>query len=213
MKFKINKGKSRLTPKGIRTVEKNYNAKYVSDLSLLQENGWTKSHVPVFWQETLSDPSHSHYFGIYKKDEKTYICDASSAIVPISGLVGKNGEFVYSRSLHDFREDSENTVSVDGGREYGRYSYSGTYVSITANIIDGKFLFQGIDLTGWYVVPIAERWKLDKHEYVSEKDIQLEQEIKEWVDTSIRGSNKLLIGNAGFFKNKKHAALFKLFWG
>ena len=105
----------------VDVVEQKYNAKYVGDFCIKTKHGWSESPVAIFWQETPPVEGYSHYFGLFSQNGSLMITDGSSAFSePISGIVADNGEVIYSRYRHDFHYSTDNSVAVDGGRDYMR---------------------------------------------------------------------------------------------
>lgn len=96
--------------------------RYVGQLCVRTNGEWSESPVAVFWSEKLSDPSHKHYFGIYRQNGSTFICDATSVSqgVWFGSMHEVTGEVLFSRYRHDFRNSRDKKFFVDGGREYSR---------------------------------------------------------------------------------------------
>ena len=68
-------------------------------------------------------------------------------------------EILYSRYLHDFRWSKDQTVGIDGGREYTKVSFTNIddFVSIK---LDGKVLLEQILEYDWkYGNKYADKWK------------------------------------------------------
>jgi len=104
----------------INEIEKKYSAKYVGDFCIKTKyDTWSEQPVSVFWVEQPSDPSYSNYFGIYTVNGVIFITNALSATEGYwDGIVADDGEIIYSRYRHDFRQSNDKTVIVDGGRDY-----------------------------------------------------------------------------------------------
>lgn len=114
----------------IETIEKHYDGKYLGDFCLKAEGGgWANKPVAIFYQyQPRPDIAESPYFGIYWKpvditdpdsDCDLTITDGSSAFSePIQCVIADNGEIIYSRYRHDYRESSDGSVTIDGGRDY-----------------------------------------------------------------------------------------------
>lgn len=120
----INRGQSWLSEKGIKKAEAHYNATYIGDFCLKDSKGnWSEREWAVFWKEFPEKPEYSNYFGLLKARDifgnETYICNAISVTEGHwNGCVADDGEIIYSRSRHDFRESTDGSVTVDGGRDY-----------------------------------------------------------------------------------------------
>lgn len=112
-----------LTDDGVPKVEEIYGAKYVGPFCIRNsKGGWTDMPVDVFYQpKPDTEKGHTHYFGIFRRDGSTFICDASSAFSePMHGLVAKDDEVIVSHWRHDFRKSADGSVAIDGGRDYTR---------------------------------------------------------------------------------------------
>lgn len=118
MKYKINYGETTL-PISIKKAEELKDAKYIGDFCLRNKSGgWSESPVAVFYQPN-PPKNFSKYFGLFLAGDNLFITNAESAFAePIQGLVGSNGEVVYSRYRHDFRSLSDGSGAIDGGRDY-----------------------------------------------------------------------------------------------
>jgi hypothetical protein len=111
----------------VRKVEKRWADKtggavrYIGGLCLKEDSGWSNLPVDVFWQERVTDPAHSNYFGLFFRQDSLVICDARSVAEGVwGGLCNRDtGEVLFSRFRHDFRSDSTGAY-VDGGRDYFR---------------------------------------------------------------------------------------------
>lgn len=53
----------------------------------------------------------------------------------ITGIKAQNGEIIYSRYRHDYRESADGSVFIDGGRDYTRHG-DGELVEL--KIINGE---------------------------------------------------------------------------
>lgn len=59
--------------------------------------------------------------GLFYLDGQAMITNAESAFSePITGVVAKDGEIIFSRFRHDYQESTDGSVFVDGGRDYLR---------------------------------------------------------------------------------------------
>lgn len=134
-----------LGEKGIKHFEVKYNATYISDLCLKTRDGnWAESPAAIFYQPTPPQPGYSHYFGVFLKGNQAYITSGDSAVSePISAIVADNGEILFSRFRHDFRQSTDGSVFIDGGRDYTKCNNPSKL--ITLQIVDGQFIPQ-IDL-------------------------------------------------------------------
>lgn len=118
---------------GIQTIEEKYGAKYMGYWCTQRPSGgWNESPVDVFYQPNPdTSKGHTHYFGMFLRNESVYITEASSAFKdPISGIVTDDGEVIVSRYRHDYVE--KDGRMIDGGRDYTRCSMHPT-VMITVD--------------------------------------------------------------------------------
>lgn len=124
--MRINTDCSFIKPEGIKTIEREYNAKYVLETDLLgkdQFSGatfWGNKPAAIFYTEK-AHPKGSNYFALYFRGDSLMITDGLPSIkdVVFKGLEAE-GEVIYSRYRHDFRH-VKNGAFVDGGRDYFRY--------------------------------------------------------------------------------------------
>ena len=121
----------RFSPEELVRVEAHYSAKYVCETCLKGPNGWVNNDVSVFYQ---SDPAKvpeggSQWFGLFFHSDDPYLSTKQLCIVnaisatehDIDGIVAANGDVIYSRYRHDCRWSPDNSVMIDGGRDYTRY--------------------------------------------------------------------------------------------
>ena len=142
----------RFSPEQLEKVEAHYDAKYVCETCLMARGGgWINSSVSVFYQ---SDPSKvpeggSQWFGLFFKmvnpldeDSPRQLCivNAISAVEnDIVGIVADNGDVIYSRHRHDYRWSPDESVMIDGGRDYTRTSTRPNGV-VTLRIVGGHLI-------------------------------------------------------------------------
>lgn len=119
--FKVNTTCSFLKEPMIKTIEEKFNVKYVFESCLKNVKGeWVNFPAAIFYSEQ-AHPDGSNYMAAYIDGEHIYVTDGQSAVngVTYAGLEAE-GEVVYSRYRHDYRE-GKNGAFVDGGRDYFRY--------------------------------------------------------------------------------------------
>lgn len=120
--MKINNGSEDcvIGEKGIKHFEEKYNAKYIADLCLKTvDGGWANEPAAIFYQETPPQEGYSNYFAVFVRNRKTYITSGQSAVEGIiAGIESDDGEVVFSRYRHDFRQSKDGSVFIDGGRDY-----------------------------------------------------------------------------------------------
>lgn len=149
METKINNGRDEciIGEKGISHFEKKYNATYVADLCLKDRYGnWANEPAAIFYQDTPPVPGYSHYFAIVVRGKETFITSGESAVSePIAGIQADDGEIIFSRYRHDFRRSKDESVFIDGGRDYTKHNNPERLVEI--NIVDGEMLFKPLQNT------------------------------------------------------------------
>lgn len=142
----VNIGGSIFTKENLKIISEKYNAKYVADLCVKTKNNtrWSFDPVAIFYQENPPNENYSNYFAIFKSHGQIYITDGSSAVEgEINGLMSKKGEIIFSRYCHDMRScKTDDSVWVDGGRDYFRRSMNGTPVTLT--VVNGEFIVKKI---------------------------------------------------------------------
>lgn len=145
--LKINNGRDEciLAEKGIAYFEEKYPSVYVADLCLKDKYGnWANEPAAIFYQETPPQPGYSHYFAVVVRGTQTFITSGESAVSePITGIEADNGEVIFSRYRHDFRESTDKSVFIDGGRDYTKHNNPSRLVEI--NIVDGEMLVRRLD--------------------------------------------------------------------
>ncbi len=129
-------------------IEAHYEVTYVCETCVKnRKGGWTNLSVSIFYQP---DPSKvpeggSQWFGLFFSADpelpegpmRLTICNAISAVEnDIDGIVAKNGDVVYSRYRHDYRWSPDESVMIDGGRDYTRHNCGGDIV--TLRIVEDK---------------------------------------------------------------------------
>jgi hypothetical protein len=112
-----------LNQEQIELIEKKYNSKYVFETCLQNtDGGWINEPAAIFYSE-VPHPMGSNYFAFYKAGANLgfMICDAKKHIEgSFIGVRADNGDIIYSRYRHDYRKSPDNSVWVDGGRDYFR---------------------------------------------------------------------------------------------
>ena len=124
--MKIDTKCSFIKPEMIEVFEREFNAKYILETDLLNKDKYSGatfwSNIPgaIFYTEK-AHPRGSNYFALYFQDSSLMITDGLPSIkdVVFKGIEVE-GEVVYSRYRHDYRE-GKNGAFVDGGRDYFRY--------------------------------------------------------------------------------------------
>lgn len=119
----INKGSQQLRL-NIPKCEEHYGGVYIADLCLKTKSGWSENPVSVFYQPKPDfEKGHTHYFGLIVDDDRLLITNGISASEGLwNAAVADNGEVIFSRWRHDYRESKDGSVMVDGGRDYFKTS-------------------------------------------------------------------------------------------
>lgn len=126
----------------IKKVEELRGAKYMGYWCTMNPKGfWNEQPVDVFYQPNPDlEQGHSHYFGIFIKENSVFICDAASAFSEtIGGIITEDGEVLVSRYRHDY-VTKEGGYMIDGGRDYMKASLHQT---VAVNVKDGEFIIGG----------------------------------------------------------------------
>jgi hypothetical protein len=133
---------------GIKMIAKHYRgAIFMGSWAVpIKSGGWSEIPIDVFYQPNPDrSKGHSNYFGIFQRpiNGDVVITNAEGAFsVPLTGIVAKNGEVVISRWRHDYRMSSDQSVWIDGGRDYVKCS-GGKLVEVMVK--DDKFMVCGDD--------------------------------------------------------------------
>ena len=131
-------------PLNIEKCEEKYNAKYIGDFQTKRKDGsWNDRPCAIFYVENPDiSKGHSNYFGLFMNiisiDPIEYgplsITNGLSAVEePFIAIQADNGEYVISSYLHDYRVSSDESVMIDGGRDYSRYTRDKKLVKLKLN--------------------------------------------------------------------------------
>lgn len=161
------KKKTSFSEEIIKNFTKKYNVKYVGTFCIKDdEDNWRNSPSAIFYSERPAfSKGHSHYVALsYKyitdEDISWFITDGSDAVSePISGVVAKDGQVVYSAFKDDFETSDDKSVFISGGKD--NLTYTAGVELVNLKIWDG-------------VIIIAKRvisyYIYDKSSYDSEFD-------------------------------------------
>jgi len=134
----------------IEAVCEKYNAKYMGVWCLKTRNGnWAEEPSAVFYVENPDmTMGHTHYFGLFSRMGSVYITKGDSAFEnqPLSGVIADNGEVLISRYRHDYTKSEDNTVWIDGGRDYTRSGMYAPAKFADVSVMDGVFYVNGEQL-------------------------------------------------------------------
>lgn len=105
---------------------------------------WSDEPYRVFYRPDglESNGYDNRYFGIRQNGDGVFIVDATSVSERLwGGVFANNGDFIFSRWVHDFRYSRDGSVAVDGGPHYTRILwYHGVPpVKGAVRIINGEF--------------------------------------------------------------------------
>jgi hypothetical protein len=109
-----------LSSAGLAEMEELHNGTFMGAWAIKRDNGvWTESPVDIFYvKEPDTEAGHSNYFGIFFRGDDAYICNGATAFSePMAGMVDGD-EVKVSRYRHDCVWNSDQTASIDGGRDY-----------------------------------------------------------------------------------------------
>lgn len=153
-----------LSKKQIEKIEEKYNAKYVFETQLkLRSNNWSDFPAAVFYTE-ISHPEGSNWFGIWHNAGKYMISNAISAVEePFFGTLADNGDVIYSRHRHDFRESDDKSVFIAGGRSHTSHDVDHHVVKLIVS--KDKVVVAPIEIEkNWCEVPYTEELDWDINE-------------------------------------------------
>lgn len=111
----------------------------------LKSGAYTQMHFPVFYQENPDTAKgHLPYYMYIIQNHMTYITGAMHIPeLDIHCIRAKNGEIIYSRSLHDYRQSEDASCAIDGGFDYLRTTYEPDYKpdQLIVKVKDGEFVY------------------------------------------------------------------------
>jgi hypothetical protein len=126
-------------PININHVEKKYNSIFIGDFCIRTTNGWSEIPFAIFYTAEPSNPNYSSYFGLGLINNHLHIVDGKSAFDDqIIGIIANNGEIIFSRYRHNYVVSKDESVFIDGGRDYVRSSISGNGL-VNLKMIEGVF--------------------------------------------------------------------------
>jgi len=137
-----------IKPKSIKLIEEKYNCKYVFETSPIDDAGNRLCQtLTVFYCEE-KHPEGSNYLGVLFRGDQTYLTDALPHIADYYNCIqAEDGQIIYSRHRHDYRASNDDSVHIDGGQNYLKFSVSPDFKSFNRNvhlkhfkIVDGEVL-------------------------------------------------------------------------
>ena len=107
----------------IDKIEQKFNVKYIGDFCIkTKQSNWGNFPVSIFYQEKPKiELGHTHYLGVYYNSliSKAVLVNGESAFSKnIVGVIADNGQIVISSYRHGFITSDDESVSIDGGRDY-----------------------------------------------------------------------------------------------
>lgn len=96
---------------------KHYNAQYVIDT---EHDGIA---CAVFYGIKPHPDSGSRYFAMYMSPQSQQLMITDGSFVEdqeFAGIIANNGDIIFSRGRYDYRVSDDESVWIDGGREYTR---------------------------------------------------------------------------------------------
>lgn len=99
----------------------------------------------VFYGSTTHPVSNSKYFAIFWTKDQEKWADVPAIMsgawiedMDFAGVIADNGDVIYSRHRHDFRESDDGSVWIDGGRDYVRTNVSDPSRHCTLSVFKGR---------------------------------------------------------------------------
>lgn len=109
-----------ISDESLEKIEKAYNCRYVTEWNTKSSDGGYNPPRLIFWSDT-PHPRGSNWLAFYRHEREWYVADGISVTeVPICCMLSNDKQLLFSKSRHDFRTSFDNSISVDGGRDYMR---------------------------------------------------------------------------------------------
>ena len=110
-----------VTAKGIDKIEELYNCRYVCEWNTTDSSGRISTYpLLIFWND-VAHPQGSNWMALFKAGGEWVVRDGISASrVPILAGVSNNGQAMFSKNRHDYRQSHDYSITLDGGRDYTR---------------------------------------------------------------------------------------------
>jgi hypothetical protein len=131
-KIMINLESAKFSQKQLQTICKTKSADYVCDTEL------NNNLVSIFYGDVAHPVSGSRYFGLYHNHDKILMIIDGSFVEgqTFDAVEADNGEIIFSRYRHDYRESADGSVFIDGGRDYTRTNFMSEIIKL--GVKDGK---------------------------------------------------------------------------
>jgi len=130
---------SSFTWEQIKEIEQKKNARY------LLETEYKGVQCAVFYGSTVHPISNSKYFAIFWTKDQENWANVPAVMrgdwiedMEFAGVVADNGDVIYSRYRHDFRESDDGSVWIDGGRDYTRTNVIDKERHCTLTVFKGR---------------------------------------------------------------------------
>jgi hypothetical protein len=108
---------------GIRKIEKLRNCRYVCEWNTTDSSGRISTYpMLIFWND-VAHPQGSNWMALFKDGGHNgwFVRDGIAASrVPILAGVSNNGQAMFSKNRHDYRQSHDGSITLDGGRDYTR---------------------------------------------------------------------------------------------
>lgn len=134
----INKESSVLSQDNIKKIEKLKSAVFVCDADISQ--GMDVSFAGAYFYGDEEHPvSGSKYFKLfYDFNGNIMIADGSEIEdIDFTGVISDEGEVIYSRYRHDYRQSKDKSVWIDGGQSYLRSGLYPEHRFVTMRVREG----------------------------------------------------------------------------
>ena len=131
----INTESALFTDEHIDAICKKYDARYIMDTER------DSVHCAIFYSRLPHPDSGSRYFAMYITPwtQELIITDGSwIEDEEIVGIIADDGEIIYSRYRHDYRISTDESVFIDGGREYTRMPLVGPERMVRLTVFKGR---------------------------------------------------------------------------
>jgi len=109
--------------KSIDKIEELYNCRYVCEWNTTDSSGRISTYpMLIFWND-VAHPLGSNWMALFKDGGHNgwFVRDGIAASrVPILAGVSNNGQAMFSKNRHDYRQSHDGSITLDGGRDYTR---------------------------------------------------------------------------------------------
>lgn len=114
----------------IPKIEKKFNARFICETPLLVGDSWNNSPSLIFYSD-VPHPQGSNWFAVTRYNDQAIISNAIDIVnQPITGIKADDGSIIYSHCRHDMRTSPDQSVWIDGGRDYVRTGNASRLVTL-----------------------------------------------------------------------------------